>query len=71
MKADERENFLKWYEERVNNGYVFYFNKELMEYFRSDVDILRKLNIGDFGKFDKIANSFVKLVHPLVLTPLG
>ena len=42
MKTDERTKFLKWYEERVNENYVFDFKKEILEYCRSDVDILRR-----------------------------
>ena len=42
MKPDERTKFLKWYEERVSENYVFDFKKEILEYFQSDVDILRR-----------------------------
>ena len=42
MKPDERTKFLKWYEERVRGNYVFNFKKEILEYCRSDVDILRR-----------------------------
>ena len=42
MKKDERTQFLKWYEERVRENYVFDFKKEILEYCRSDVDILRR-----------------------------
>ena len=42
MKPDERSKFLKWYEERVSENYVFDFKKEIIEYCRSDVDILRR-----------------------------
>ena len=42
MKTDERSKFLKWYEERVSENYVFDFKKEILEYCRSDVDILRR-----------------------------
>ena len=41
-KSDERTKFLKWYEERVSENYVFEFKKEILEYCRSDVDILRR-----------------------------
>lgn len=61
MKSDEREKFLKWYEERVNNNYVFDFNKELIEYCRSDVDILRRSMI-------KFREDFIELenIDPLI-----
>ena len=42
MKPDERTKFLKWYEERVCENYVFDFKNEILEYCRSDVDILRR-----------------------------
>ena len=42
MKPDERTKFLKWYEERVSENYVFDFQKEIIEYCQSDVDILRR-----------------------------
>ena len=42
MKPDERTKFLKRYEERVRENYVFDFKKEILEYCRSDVDILRR-----------------------------
>ena len=42
MKSDERTKFLKWYEERVSENYIFDFKKEILEYCRSDVDILRR-----------------------------
>ena len=41
-KPDERSKFLKWYEERVSENYVFDFKKEILEYCQSDVDILRR-----------------------------
>ena len=56
-KSDERENFLKWYEERVNKKYAFYFNKELIEYSRSDVAILQKSMIKFREDFIKLENT--------------
>ena len=32
MKTDERSKFLKWYEERVSENYVFDFKQEILEY---------------------------------------
>ena len=60
MKSDEREKFLKWYEECVNNGNVFDFNEELIEYCRYDVDILRRSMI-------KFSEGFITLenIDPL------
>ena len=42
MKPDERVKFLKWYDDRVSENYIFDFKKEILEYCRSDVDILRR-----------------------------
>ena len=42
MKPDERTKFLKWYDDRVSQNYIFDFQKEIIEYCRSDVDILRR-----------------------------
>ena len=42
MKTQDRQKFLQWYDDRVNENYVFDFKKEIIEYCRSDVDILRR-----------------------------
>ena len=42
MKPAEREAFIAWYQEHVENNYVFDFRKEITSYCRSDVDILAK-----------------------------
>ena len=42
MNSRDREKFLQWYDDRVNENYVFDFKKEIIEYCRSDVDILRR-----------------------------
>ena len=44
------------YEERVNNNYVFDFQKEIIEYCRSDVDILRRSMIKFREDFIKLKN---------------
>ena len=60
MKPDERTKFLKWYDERVRENYVFDFKKEILEYCRSDVDILRR-------GIMKLREDFIKLenIDPL------
>ena len=40
MKPAEREKFMAWHQEQVDNNYVFDFQKEILKYCRSDVDIL-------------------------------
>ena len=42
MKPDDRTKFLKWYDDLVSENYVSDFQKEVIEYCRSDVDILRR-----------------------------
>ena len=40
MKPEAREKFMTWHQEQVDNNYVFDFQKEILRYCRSDVDIL-------------------------------
>ena len=42
MKPEERKAFQTWHNEQVENNYVFDFQKEIVNYCRSDVDIMRK-----------------------------
>ena len=42
MKPAEREAFMSWHQEQVDNNYEFNFCREILEYCRSDVDILAK-----------------------------
>jgi exonuclease I len=42
MTPKNREAFQKWHKEQRNNNVVFDFVKEITEYCRSDVDILRR-----------------------------
>ena len=42
MKPEERKAFIAWHKEQVENNYEFDFQKEIVKYCRSDVDILRK-----------------------------
>ena len=60
MKPDEKTKLLKWYEEHVSENYVFVFQKEILEYCRSDVDILRRSMM-------KFREDFIQLenIHPL------
>ena len=39
-KPAEREKFMTWHQEQTDNNYVFDFQKEILKYCRSDVDIL-------------------------------
>ena len=42
MKPEAREAFIAWHKEQVESNYLFDFQKEIVKYCRSDVDILRK-----------------------------
>ena len=42
METSDREDLLTWHKEKVENGCVFDFRKEIEKYCRSDVDILRR-----------------------------
>lgn len=41
MSTDERSEFFSWYENKIARNEQFDFQKEILEYCRSDVDILR------------------------------
>ena len=68
MKPAEREAFMTWHQEQVENNYVFNFHNEIIKYCRSDVDILAKCcrlyremfkdetNIDPFDKATTIAS---------------
>ena len=42
MKPEERKAFQTWHKEQVESNYLFDFQKEIVKYCRSDVDIMRK-----------------------------
>ena len=56
MTTDDRSKFLKWYQDRLDEDYVFDFKKELAEYCKSNVDILRRSRLNFREDFIKIAN---------------
>ena len=56
MKPSKRDAFLKWYNERVAENYVFDFQKKLKDYCRSDIDILRRGMLVLRDNFIEIAN---------------
>ena len=56
MRSKERKEFLQWYNQKKAEGYVFDMRKELLEYCRSDVDILRCSCLQFRESFIKIAN---------------
>ena len=56
MMPDVRNKFLKWYQDRLDENFVFDFKKELKEYCRSDVDILRRSMLKFREDFIDIAN---------------
>ena len=56
MKPGERAKFLKWYDDRISENYVFDFEKEIVDYCRSDVDILRRSLIKFREDFIQLEN---------------
>ena len=42
MKPEERKAFIAWHKEQVESNYLFDFQKEIVKYCRSDVDIMAK-----------------------------
>ena len=53
MKPKDHNEFLKWYKDHIRDNYFFDFHKEIIKYWRSDVDILGE----DFTQLENI--------HPL------
>lgn len=56
MKKEPRNEFLKWYNERVQENYVFDLAKELYEYCDSDVNLLRRGCLAFRNEFLAISN---------------
>ena len=56
MKPEGRKEFLECYLQRVQENYIFDMKKEIVEYCRSDVDILRKGCSKFREEFLEIAN---------------
>ena len=42
MKPEERKAFIAWHKEQVESNYLLDFQKEIVKYCRSDIDIMRK-----------------------------
>ena len=56
MKPKDLKEFLKWFEDRVSENYIFDFQKEIIEYCRSDVDTLRRGIMKLRGDFIQLEN---------------
>jgi len=56
MKPEARKKFLEWYLQNVQENYIFDMEKEIVEYCRSDVDILRNGSLNLRKDFLDIAN---------------
>lgn len=56
IKKEARKKCLEWHIDRVRENYVFDFQKELVEYYNSDVDILRSGCLELRKQFLEIAN---------------
>ncbi|KAL4131304.1 hypothetical protein QTP88_008637 [Uroleucon formosanum] len=56
MKTENKIEFEKWYNEKINENYIFNFKEELEAYCDSDVDILRRGCLELRKQFLDIAN---------------
>ena len=56
MSKQKRKHCFKWHKARENEGYVFNLKKELKEYCRSDVDILRRIYDENQRRFRNSGN---------------
>lgn len=59
MKETDREKFLIWYNDRMSEKYVFYFQREIQEYCMSDVDILAQACIKFRDQMLNTSNVFL------------
>ena len=57
MAEKERKEFLRWYDQKVEENYVFNMKQELEIYCISDVDILRSACKQFRENFIKIPNN--------------
>ena len=63
MSTKEREEFYRWYNELATSDYIFDFKKEIIEYCRMDVEILRRACLSfrkifiDLGKTDPFVDA--------------
>lgn len=57
MSTKERDNFYSWYREMTNINAIFDFRKEIVEYCRMDVTILRRACIAFRKIFLKVGNT--------------
>ena len=66
MSSTARKAFLEWYQARVDENNVYDFKKELREYCRSDVDILRRSML-------KFREDFIELenIDPLLFITIA
>lgn len=56
MKEKDRKDFIKWYDGKIKENYIWNQDKEMREYCISDVDILRKCLIVFRELYIKIAD---------------
>ena len=56
ISPNDRETFMLWHQTKVDENYIFDFTKELRDYCRSDVDILRRSMMQFRDNFIEIGN---------------
>lgn len=81
MKVNERNEFLKWYDEKINSNAVFNLKYELILYCKIDVDILRiacmrfrsflldKTKVDPFNGPVTIASTCMRVFRSMCLKP--
>ena len=56
MSPSRKEEFFKWYDEKVSNRYIFNFKEELLTYCQSDVRLLKQGCIKFQSQFKDIVD---------------
>jgi hypothetical protein len=63
MSANGRTKFIEWYNEKIENGYLFNFQEEIVKYCKQDVNILRQACLNFRANFMKFGvDPFVECV---------
>ncbi|XP_053382445.1 uncharacterized protein LOC128549547 isoform X1 [Mercenaria mercenaria] len=67
MSQKDRQAFLDWHNERITNGDIFYFKTELIEYCKSDVDILRQACLRFWMLMKNCTGEYEEKLNPKTL----
>ena len=66
MSPSRKQEFLTWYEDKVQQRYVFDFEKEILQYFQSDVRLLRQGCMTFQSQFKDIVE-FNLMLHSITI----